>query len=206
MRGGFTFRLSESLYRPHIRIKHLSGKAALISFAGAKQPLNSRGQRRRRLGAGVRRGHFVDVATLANALLARKFSLSSLSGFLRIENPKLDFDDCAGLITEGMIAYAVRDVQATWECHAALMARFEALKLSRSIPEKIYSEAGIGKAYLKQMGIRPWRECQPDFPAHLIGTIMGTYFGGRSEVHIRRQVCQVISAISCRCIRRSARS
>lgn len=192
MRGGFTFRLSERPYWPHIRIKHLSRKAALISFAGAKQPRNSRGQRRRGLGAGVRRGHFVDVATLANALLARNFSLAGLSKFLKVENPKLEFDDFAGAITEAMIAYAIRDVQATWECHAELIARFEALKLTASIPEKIYSEAGIGKGYIKQMGIRPWRECQPDFPPELTAKIMASYFGGRSEVHIRREISEVM--------------
>jgi len=192
MRGGFTFGLSDSPYWPHIRIKHLSRKAALISFVGAKQPRNSRGQRRRGLGVGVRRGHFIDVATLAHALLARNFSLASLSKFLEIENPKLEFDDFAGPITEDMIAYAVRDVQATWECYAELIARFDGLKLTRSIPEKIYSEAGIGKAYIEQMGIKPWRECQGDFPPELIGKIMAAYFGGRSEVHIRREICQVM--------------
>jgi hypothetical protein len=54
------------------------------------------------------------------------------------------------------------------------------------------SEASIGKAYLKQMNIRPWRKLQPDVPAKLIGLIMSTYFGGRAEVHLRRTVCQVL--------------
>ncbi len=56
----------------------------------------------------------------------------------------------------------------------------------------IYSEASLGKAYLKQMGIRPWPEVQPDFPAQLIDTIMRTYYGGRSEVHLRRIISQVL--------------
>ena len=192
MRGGFTFRLSDNKYWPHIRIKHLSRKAALISFAATKARRDTRGMRRRGIDVGIRRGHFIDVATIANALLARSFSLSSLSQFLKIQNPKLEFDDFSGPITDDMVRYAVRDVQATWECYVELRRRFDALKLNRTPLEKIYSEAGIGKAYIKQMGIRPWRECQPDFPPELIGKIMGAYFGGRSEVRTRREVCQVM--------------
>ena len=50
---------------------------------------------------------------------------------------------------------------------------------------RILSEASIGKAYLKQMNIRPWHELQPDAPKELNGLIMSTYFGGRAEVHLR---------------------
>ena len=70
--------------------------------------------------------------------------------------------------------------------------QFGALQLRRSIPEKIYSEAGIGKAYIKEMGIAPWCKMQPDFPADLTAKIMASYFGGRSEVSIRREVRQVM--------------
>jgi hypothetical protein len=41
------------------------------------------------------------------------------------------------------------------------------------------------------MGIRPWREVQPDFPDAIIGHGMSTYYGGRSEVRLRRVVTQV---------------
>ncbi len=54
------------------------------------------------------------------------------------------------------------------------------------------SEASLGKAYLKQMGVRPFREVQPDFPPHLTGRIMSAYFGGRAEVRWRREVRQVL--------------
>ena len=55
---------------------------------------------------------------------------------------------------------------------------------------KIYSEAGLGKAYLNAMNVRPWRTVQPDFPPEIIGAIMSSYFGGRSEVHWRREIVQ----------------
>ncbi len=192
MRGGFTFTLSEQKIYPNIRIKHMSSRAALISFAAPMGQRNSRGQRKRQIKTRIRRGHFIDVKTLAAALFARTFSLSSLSEFLAVPNLKLAFDDFDGPISEEMVRYAVRDVQTTWECYVALIDRFDALDLSRSIPERIYSEASIGKAYLKEMGIQPWRKVQPDVPAHLFGTIMGSYYGGRSEVRLRRDIAQVM--------------
>ena len=42
------------------------------------------------------------------------------------------------------------------------------------------------------MGVRPFREVQPDFPAHLIGKILSAYFGGRAEVRWRREIRQVL--------------
>ena len=192
MRGAFTFRLSDQKIYPNIRIRHMSRTAASISFAATMRQPDGRGHRNRGLHTPTRRGHFVDVKTIATALFARSFTLASLSKFLRVPHPKLEFDDFAGPITDDMVRYAVRDVQATWECYAELIARFGRLKLTRTLPEKIYSEAGIGKGYLKEMSIAPWRDVQPDVPAPLIAKMLGSYFGGRSEVRIRREIRQVI--------------
>src|SRR5262249_37877882 len=35
---------------------------------------------------------------------------------------------------------------------------------------------------------------QPDFPPELIGIIMSTYYGGRAEVHLRREIRQIVYA------------
>ena len=68
------------------------------------------------------------------------------------------------------------------------MRRYRKHRLGMTAPQSIYSEAGLGKAYLKQMGVRPWREVQSDFDPATLGAIMSSYFGGRAEVHIRRTV------------------
>ena len=192
MRDGFTLKLSRQKIYPNVRVKHMSQKAASISFAGRMEQPDGRGHRNRGIQTSIRRGHFIDVKTLANAMFARGFSLASLSKFLEIPNPKLDFDDFAGPITDDMVHYAVRDVKATWECYAEFIDRFGKLKLTRSIPEKIFSEAGIGKGYIREMGIAPWRTVQPNLPRDMLAKIMGSYFGGRSEVRIRREIRQVI--------------
>lgn len=192
MRGGFSFKLSEQKIYPRVQIKHLSQRMAFIRFAATMRQPDARSARKQGRKAPHRAGHFVDVKTLAGALFARSFSLASLSAFLKVDNLKLDFDDFDGPVTDAMISYAVRDVQATWECYAALTARLDRLGLSNAAPEKIYSEASIGKAYIAAMGIEAWRKSQPDFPRPLLANIMGSYFGGRSEVRIRRDVSQVI--------------
>ena len=100
MRGAFTFALSRQKIYPTIRVKHMSQKAASISFAAPMRQPNMRGERNRGIRSGIRRGHFVDVKTLANAIFARGFSLLSLSQFLQVPNPKLDYDDFTGPVTD----------------------------------------------------------------------------------------------------------
>ena len=76
---------------------------------------------------------------------------------------------------------------------AALSAQIRRTSASRKPGlSQILSEAGIGKAYLKEMGIQPWRAVQPDFPDAMIGIIMSSYYGGRSEIHLRRVITQVL--------------
>ena len=127
MRGGFTFQLSKQKYWPRLQVKHISQKCAFIRFAAPMRQLDNRSDRRRGRKNGLRRGHFIDLKTLAGALFARSFSLASLSAFLKVKNPKLEFDDFDGPITGNMVTYAVRDVQATWECYVELINRYEKL-------------------------------------------------------------------------------
>ena len=116
----------------------------------------------------------------------------SLGEFLRVRHGKISADEHGGPITTEYLEYAVRDVQTTWECYEELIERYNTLQLRDTHPPQIYSEASIGKAYLRAMGIRPWREMQPDVPPALLAKIMGSYYGGRSEVRIRRELRQVV--------------
>jgi hypothetical protein len=191
MRGGFSFRLSTDKRMPAIQIKHLSQKASLIRFAAPFRRRDSRSARKRG-GVPVRRGFFVDCKTLGAALFAKSFTLKSLSKELKVKHEKLSTDEYGGPITAEFLEYAVGDVQTTWECYEELVRRYDALGLKDTLPPQIFSEASIGKAYLKAMGVKPWREKQWDVPAALLAKIVASYFGGRSEVRIRRELHQVI--------------
>jgi len=179
MVGGFTFQLSQHK-RPRVLIKHRSSKDAFYQFTSLVR------------GGRARRGFFVDVKTIAAALLGKPFTLKKLAEELEVEHRKLQEDKHGGPVTEKYLDYAVRDTLATWECFQALRDRFNGYQLKQTPLHTLHSEASLGKAYLKQMGIRPFMEVHPDFPRELLGAIMSSYFGGRSEVHIRRKVTRVL--------------
>ena len=199
MLGGFSLRLSELSGHPPVAVKHLSQRAAFIQFTGSGRakkahssdigkdaPIDEEAE------TAIDRGYFVDVKTLAAAITSGSHSLASLSRLLDVLTKKSPSEEHGGPLSEDYIRYALSDVQATWECFEKLAERFTAFGLGRTGLNELYSEASLGKAYLKAMNIRPWRKAQPDFSAAIIGNILSAYFGGRAEVHIRRQIVPVI--------------
>ncbi len=190
MVGGFTFRLSPLETRPLVRVKHLSRRAAFINFAVPRQQPETSGA-----GSGddtsASRGFFLDLKTLSAALTSYSFTLDRLAKFLGVgrKNP---FKDFGRKIDRQFAQYAAQDAQTAWECYEALITRYDAHRLSPTQPTRIYSEASLGKAYLKAMGVKPWREVQDDFSAETIGRIMSTYYGGRAEVHRRREIVRAL--------------
>jgi hypothetical protein len=191
LRGGFSFKLSESRHDPAIRVKHLSSTTALIDFAVPGKQLTPRGMRKRGLKERPHRGYFHDVKTLAAALHSRKFSLGALATFLGTKTQKHDGVEYDGPLTETFIEYARADVQATWECFEKLRDLYASYRLPRPL-HRVQSEASIGKASLEAMNIQPLLKCQPNTSREEFGQIMATYLGGRAEVRIRREVRQVL--------------
>jgi hypothetical protein len=191
MRGGFSFQLSENRWLPRVQLKHLSRRASMIRFTAPRRQRTPRGMRKH-TRVPVRRGFFVDVKTIGAALTSRSDTLASLAEFLDVPSRKLATEEHGGPLTPDYLTYALQDVQVTWECFAELSQRYATHRLTQTPMHRIKSEAGIGKAYLKEMGIEPWRLVQPDFPSEILNIIMQTYFGGRSEVHLRRVIAQVL--------------
>jgi chromate transport protein ChrA len=192
MSGGFSLKLSSKPWRPPVQIRHLNSRAALMQFALPPRQRNSRGARRRKIFTPGRRGSFIDLKTIAAALFSRSFSLASLAEFLKTSSRKFETEAHGAALTEAYIGYALQDTQVTWECYEALAEKYALHQLSDTSLGKILSEASLGKAYLRQMGVKPFREVQPNFPPELLGVIMSAYFGGRSEVAWRREIKQVL--------------
>ena len=191
MRGGFSFQLSPDKRQPQVQVKHLSRRAALIRFAAKRGQRTGRGMRRRGIRVPPRRGYFLDVKTLAAALTSRNFSLASLAEFLDLADRKQATEDHGGPLTKAYVDYAMQDVKTTWSCFEALRKRYAHHRLASTPVYRILSEAGLGKAYLREMGVKPWRETSRAMPSGLIGQIMSTYYGGRAEVRLRRVVRQI---------------
>lgn len=83
-------------------------------------------------------------------------------------------------------------MQVTWECYQHLRDQYRQYGLTQTSVHRIYSEASLGKACLREMHIQPWQVHQPDIPPDLLGIILSTYYGGRSEVHLRRVISRVL--------------
>ncbi|MDB5595656.1 MAG: hypothetical protein JWM36_2617 [Hyphomicrobiales bacterium] len=199
MRGGFSLTLSDKDGNPAVAVKHLSQRAAMIRFTGVRPEKKGKSDgiaadapHESEERADVDRGYFVDVKTLAAAITSGSHSLASLSELLKVPTEKAPSEEHGGPLTEDYIRYGLRDVQTTWECFDSLAKRFETFGLDETGLYDLYSEASLGKAYLKAMNIRPWRKLQPDFPPEIVGNILSAYYGGRAEVHIRRQIVPVI--------------
>jgi hypothetical protein len=190
--GGFTFYLTQDRRLPPVQVRHLSRRAALIRFGTTFGQRTPRNMRRRGERMPIRRGFFVDVKTIAAALFSRSFSLESLSTFLKVAHPKTKSDEHGAALTPEYLDYALKDVLTTWECFTELKRRYAELDLPTPL-HRIYSEASIGKANLRVMGVKPWREVQQaGVPARLVAIVLSTYFGGRAEVRIRRMLRQVV--------------
>jgi hypothetical protein len=132
------------------------------------------------------------LKTIAAALYSRSFSLGSLADFLQTTTRKAESGGHGKQLTIDYVRYLLDDVQATWECYQKLRDKYVQHGLEETPLGKVLSEASLGKAYLKHMGVRPFREVQPYFPDHLTGLILSTYFGGRAEVRWQREVRQVL--------------
>ncbi|HLY66826.1 MAG TPA: hypothetical protein VKU60_14930 [Chloroflexota bacterium] len=188
MLGGWTFFLLEDEWQgAPIQIRSLSHKRALIRFRTPRRGrYPSRSMANRKVGTTPFHGHFVDVHTLALSLLGTSFSLDGLCQQLHVAHPKLKAK-AHGKVTADYLKYAQRDVLATWECFQALRAQLRASGLTVE-PSALYSEAGVAKSVLRQMGVKPWRELQPGFSPNLLGIIWSTYYAGRSELRLRKAV------------------
>jgi len=187
--NGFSLKLSTNEFHPRVKLKQLGAQVALTQFAGTKQPQTNRQSKAK---AERPKGFFADVASMASALLAQRHTLASLASALQVETQKSISDAHGDTLAFDYIDYAMNDVQCTWECFAALKDKLETHPLPGLDPHELRSEATLGKAYLRAMGIKSWQKMQPEFSSVRIGQIMSTYYGGRSEVNIRRMLKETV--------------
>lgn len=186
MKGAHSLQLWESRFAPRIQVKHINPRLALMSFSNPN-PGKSRSSLERDDKIPADRGTFIDVRTAAAAILSGGYSLERLCETLDTPTRKLGIEEHGEPLTDAYLDYARADVAATWECFAALRARYAGFGLATPL-HKINSEAGLGKAMLREMGVAVQGPTDP----RKIARDLHTYYGGRAEVHIRRQIVPVI--------------
>ena len=180
-------------YRPGIAVKHMDSKRALKGFTGAIDPDKvdqiPEGELKPKKGY-VFRGHMLDLRTLAFALTDRSLSLEAACELFGVEHGKQKAEQ-HGIITPEYIDYNRRDVLATTELAAKLLAEYALHPIELQVT-KAYSPASIGKAYLQAMGVTPIMARMPDFPKRYCGYAESAFFGGRASAHVRKVPVPVV--------------
>ena len=171
----------------------MNARAAFIRFAKAGQ-MDGQGARNRGIKTTLRTGYFQDLKTLATALLGQGHSLTlkKLAQILETEHQKLEAAD-GGPLTSEYLDYAMNDTQVTWECYEKLKAIYEGHGLKDTPAHRIYSETSRQNLPQPNRGsVPPSRKRAFQAPPSLLGQMLGTYYGGRSEVRIRRKIVRVL--------------
>ena len=190
--GGFWLKLcncaveGKCFNHPPIRVKKLGPNKHMFGWrTEGNKDLNTKS----RVFA-----NFLDTATFAKALLSPpSVSLEYLTSkdCLDTTPKKVSRDDHDNPITEEYIGYCVNDVEATWAVWVALRDLYKQHDLKKP-PWKIYSEASLGKAYLEAFEVPRFLPRHKNISPNIIGYHMAAYYGGRSEVRVRKKVCDVI--------------
>jgi hypothetical protein len=181
--------------RPGIAVKHMDSKRALKGFTGgidpdkldqipegAKIPKPKKGY--------VFRGHMLGAKTLAFALTDQGMGLERACEVFEVEHGKHKAEQ-HGVITPEYIDYNRRDVLATAELTAKMLAEYALHPIELQVT-KAYSPASIGKAYLEAMGVTPIMQRMPDFPKRYCGYAESAFFGGRASAHVRKVPVPVV--------------
>lgn len=178
---------------PRIGIKPIDGRRAIIKFNDSKKKVG---------------GFFVDLKTLGDALTGSRHSLASACKTFGVQH-KIEHDHGSGMVTRSLLDYGLNDALITAELYIAQMNEFRLHQIEKTA-NQIYSEASIGKEYLKSMGLRlpnihvaddvnlshkhhpEWESTPTADPVHAVqGFATSTYFGGRTECRIRKSVVPV---------------
>lgn len=175
---GFSFKLSEQPSNPNIAIKNLDSKRSFIAFTN---PLRKKSEKKFR----HYRGYFLDLKTLTFALTNNSYTLETAAKDFGCKYQKTRIEEY-GKITPEALEYNVNDTLTTHDLYCKAIERYKLYGLNKE-PNRLYSPASIGKAYHEIMGVKPFLEKTPDFPKEILGHLMNAYYGGRTEVKIRKQ-------------------
>lgn len=178
LKGGFSFKLTTKPWYPGIVIKNLDSKRSFIELT---TPLRKESEKKQK----SYRGYFIDLKTLLFALTDKSYTLEEALKDFQCNQQKIHVEE-HGRITPEYVEYNVNDTLSTYELYCKAKDRYKLYGLDKEL-NRLYSPASIGKAYHEKIGITPFKEKNPDFPKDVLGHLMNAYYGGRTEVRIRKQ-------------------
>jgi hypothetical protein len=183
-----TGKLEANPERPCMRVVSKDSKSAFFSltkpYRPKEWPLYSFGNKSRLVC------RVLDLRTLAWALYNEPYSLKGFCKQHKTENQKQDHEP-TGTVTAEELAYCRQDVRCTVDALNALKGEFDLHPFADLHPDKAVSPASIGKAYLREMGIKP-PMVKFNIPDYILGIASQAYFGGRAECKIRNTPVPVV--------------
>jgi len=192
-RGGFYLKLCSCPHKacwrhPPINYKSLGRFKGLYQFRSVTLPPRMTGKR----AVKQYKGQFLDTATVGRALLGPgDMSLKGLGVRAKAKVIKRDAPEFSGPITVEYLDYLANDVQAAYSLYVAERDLYRRHNVDRAL-SSIYSEASLGKAYLRAMGVPTAKARSWSITSAVQGYAMSAYYGGRAEAHIRLKPVQVI--------------
>ena len=170
---GFSLEIHKDSYRyPRLIVTRATNTLSFIKWG------NLPGKKRNA------RGNFLDLRMSVHALTDRKRSLANACKDFETKYKKQKVSE-HGKITPEYIQYCIADVKATHSLYQKVKEEFDSYKLDIPIT-KAYTPASIGKEFLKKIGVDSFERKNKDFPKEVIGYLMNSYFGGRTECKVRR--------------------
>jgi len=182
MRNGFSFRLSDDKHNPSVVIKHNSKTSSFMEFT---KPFRQQNEKEN----CHYKGFFVDLKTLMFVLTNKSYSLRTALKDFGCKLEKMDVSE-HGKISEEYLKYNVQDTLSTYELYKQCLKRYDLYGLNKNV-NLLHSPASIGKAYHEKMGITSFSTKNPEFSKEILGQVMQTYYGGRTEVRVRKEPISV---------------
>lgn len=170
-RDSFSLKLTIDKKYPRLIVKSIDSTKSFIRFGS--NPFSKHQYR----------GNFIDLRTLSFSLSSEKHTLESACVFFHSPIKKQSIQK-HGIITAKYVKYNQNDTDATYHLYLTLTKEYEKYNLRKPIT-KIFSPASIGKALLDEIGIAPFHEISK-ISIETLGLLMVTYYGGRTEVKIRK--------------------
>ncbi len=181
MKNGFTLKISENPNIPDIVIKSISRKASFIEFT---RPIRKKSEKKKEHYKGC----FVDLKTVTFALTNESYRLEDALKVFGC-NEKIDVKE-HGVVNEQYVDYNLNDTLSTFELYQKCLERYKLYNLKKDI-STLYSPASIGKSILEKINVKPFLEKNPEFSPEILGHVMSCYYGGRTEVQIRKKPVKV---------------
>ena len=168
-------RWKNNPFRPRLLSKSIDPRRTLFAWGTVQEDADE-------FLKGLK-GQFVDLRTLAFVLSDKSYTLESACKAFGVEFTKAKVE--YGIISEPLLTYARKDVEATASLYRALLDELDQHQGVDLQPHRLYSPATVGIQYLKAMGVES-PMARFDVPKQVHGWAMCGFYGGRVEARIVR--------------------